>query len=125
METNTSAAKFLVVAVTAIAGTIGLGGCADYAAVGITSGYYAPDYRPYYVDYGYDGYPYWGPAPYYAGTVVIRDRDRDIDIHRKVVKNVNVIKNVNRNVYYGGHHLSPSWRSSRLAPGRPLHRDRH
>jgi hypothetical protein len=125
MKTNTFGAKFLIVAVAAVAGTLGLHGCADYAAVGVTSGYYAPDYRPYYVDYGYDGYPYWGLGPYYAGTIVVKDRDRDIDIHRKVVKNIKVIKNVNRNVYYGGHHLSPSWHGGGVVAGRPVRRGWH
>jgi hypothetical protein len=123
MKTNISIAKFLIVVAIVLAGAIGFTGCADYAAVGVSSGYYAPDYRPYYVDYGYDGYPYWGPGPYYAGLVVVRDRDRDHHRHR-VVRNVEVTENVNRNIYYGGHHFSPSSRGRSFATTRPFHRDR-
>jgi hypothetical protein len=121
----------LVKAKFAIAGGLlafGFAGCADYAAVGVSSSYYAPDYRPYYVDYGYDGVPWWGPGPYYAGAIVIdRDRDRDVVVRKRVVKNVNVNRNVtvNRNIYYGGHHLGRDFRGGRVAGVRPMRRDRH
>jgi hypothetical protein len=66
-----------------------LGGCADgtYATA-----YYAPDYGPYYSDYGYAGEPYYGYDPgYYGGFDVSGTR-----YHR----------------YYGAHHFSRDFRSS-------------
>ena len=46
--------------VTLATGAIGFGGCADYVGVsaGYGSSYYVPDYRPFYVDYFYDGAPW-------------------------------------------------------------------
>ena len=92
MKTNISAARIWILGL--IAGTIGLSGCADYVGVtaGYGSAYYVPDYRPYYAGYYYDGAPWWGPNYYYVRKkVVVKDIDKHV--------------NVNRNVYYGGHHF--------------------
>jgi hypothetical protein len=106
---------------------LGFNGCADY----VSAGYYVPDYRPYYVDYDYDGYPWWGPGPYYAGTIVIGDRDRHHhhDHDGRIVRNdvnVNVNRNVtnNRSIYYGGHHLAPVFRSGVASGARSTGRNR-
>lgn len=58
------------------------GGCAGYYQPGYSRAYYAPDYSPYYADYGYggDSYPYGG----YDEIVVGGNRHRG---------------------YYGHHHL--------------------
>jgi hypothetical protein len=57
-------------------------GCAGYYQPGYSRAYYAPDYTPYYADYGYggDSYPYGG----YDEIVVGGNRHRG---------------------YYGHHHL--------------------
>jgi hypothetical protein len=101
---------FLLAALSA--GVIAFSGCADYVGVsaGYGADYYAPDYRPYYAAYYYNGSPWWG-ANYYYNTrkIVVRDVDRRI--------------NVNRNVYYGGHHFARDWRGGRVTAvrGGPRH----
>jgi hypothetical protein len=88
--------------VTLATGAIGFGGCADYVGVsaGYGSSYYVPDYRPFYVDYFYDGVPWWGPNYYYTRKkVVVKDVDKHV--------------NVNKNIYYGGHHLVRDWTGRR------------
>jgi hypothetical protein len=79
-----------------------LGGCADYASVGVgySDAYYVPDYRPYYGGYVYDGVPWWGPNVYYTRKkVVVKDVDKHVD--------------VNKNIYYGGHHFVDGRRGAR------------
>lgn len=92
-----------------LAAVIGFSGCADYVAVGAGYGpdYYVPDYAPYYAGYYYDGSPWWGPAYVYnTRKIVVRDVDKRV--------------NVNRNIYYGGHHFARDWRVGRttIAPAR-------
>jgi hypothetical protein len=92
MKTNISAMKLLIM--TALVCAAVLAGCADYASVGVgyTNAYYVPDYTPFYAEYYYDGLPYWGPNfTYIRKKVVVRDVDTHV--------------NVNRNIYYGGHHF--------------------
>ena len=99
MKTIISAVKFVIMTATLLVGALGLHGCADYASVGIgySDAYYVPDYRPFYAGYFYNGVPYWGPnINYIRKKVVIRG------VHRHV--------NVNRNIYYGGHHIVRDWR---------------
>ena len=92
MKTNVSATKFWMAAASLTVGVLGFGGCADYVGVGYGSAYYVPDYSPFYAAYYYDGIPYWGPNFYYTRKkVVVKDVDKHI--------------NVNRNVYFGGHHF--------------------
>jgi hypothetical protein len=93
------AAKILAMTAVLIAAALGFGGCADYAAMGVgySDAYYVPDYHPFYAGYFYDGYPWWGSSPYFTKKVVVKDIDKQV--------------NVNRNVYYGGHHLSGDWGS--------------
>ncbi len=84
-----------LLAVMLIAGLgLALGGCAVDGGYGYGASYYAPDYAPYYTDYGYNGYPYWGGGPYAGSTIVIGERS-----HRG---------------YYGGHH----WRGDGFRHGR-------
>jgi hypothetical protein len=93
------AARILAMTAVLIAAALGFGGCADYAAVGVgySDAYYVPDYHPFYAGYFYDGYPWWGSSPYFIKKVVVKDIDKRV--------------NVNRNAYYGGHHLSRDWGS--------------
>ena len=94
MKRKISAVKLLIATAPFLAGVLGFSGCADYASVGVgySDAYYVPDYRPLYIDYFYDGVPYWGPnIAYIQKKVVVKDVDRNI--------------NVNRNIYYGGHHF--------------------
>jgi hypothetical protein len=94
MKKNVSAMKLLTLSAVLLAWIFSFAGCADYASVGVGYGdaYYAPDYRPFYAAYYYDGVPYWGPNySYVRKKVVVRDVDKHV--------------NVNRNVYYGGHHF--------------------
>jgi hypothetical protein len=98
MKTNISAVKFLIVTALFLMGVLGFNGCADYASVGVGYGnaYYVPDYRPFYAEYFYDGVPYWGPdIDYIRNKIVVKDVDKHI--------------NVNKNIYYGGHHLARDW----------------
>lgn len=91
--------KFVIMTATLRLGALGLNGCADYASVGIgySDAYYVPDYRPFYTAYFYNGVPYWGPnINYVRKKVVIRD------VHRHVA--------VNRNIYFGSHHIVRDWR---------------
>jgi hypothetical protein len=81
----------LVLALIIVAG-VGLSGCAETGGVGYSSAYYAPDYGPYYGDYGYDGYPYWGGGPYLGSSIIIGGRS-----HRG---------------YYGGHHFAHDFRGN-------------
>jgi hypothetical protein len=68
-----------------------LGGCADGTYAGA---YYAPDYGPYYGDYGYGGDPYYyGYDPGYYGEYVIGSTRH----HR----------------YYGSHHFAHDFGASR------------
>ena len=96
MKTNISAIKSL--GITAVFCAAVLVGCADYVGVGVGYGdaYYVPDYRPLYAAYYYDGVPYWGSNFAYVKKKI-------------VVKDVNRHVNVNRNIYYGGHHLRGNW----------------
>jgi hypothetical protein len=101
MKTNTWTAK-LVIMMALLTGILGFSGCADFVGVGYTDAYYVPDYRPFYADYYYDGVPYWGPnIAYIRKKVVVKDVDKHI--------------NVNRNIYYGGHHFmgAGNWRGPR------------
>jgi hypothetical protein len=87
---------------TAAFGAVVLVGCADYVGVGYNDAYYIPDYTPFYADYYYDGVPYWGPNfTYVKKKIVVHDVNRHI--------------NVNRNLYYGGHHFMGAsyWHGSR------------
>jgi hypothetical protein len=101
MKTEISAAaKILILTATLAAVMFGFNGCADYVGVGYGSAYYAPDYTPFYSAYVYDGVPWWGPNAYYIRKkVVVKDVDKHV--------------NVNKNVYYGGHHFARDWRGSR------------
>jgi hypothetical protein len=113
MKTNTWAVKRLILAAL-LAGPLGPTGCADYASVGGSYGdaYYVPDYRPFYAGYYYDGVPYWGPnIDYVRNTVVVKDVDKRVD--------------VNKNIYYGGHHFVRDWRGPRpIARAGGFRRDR-
>ena len=60
-------------------------GCAG-GYVATSGAYYAPDYGPYYADYGYAGGPYYGYDPGYIGGFVITGGHH----HRR---------------YYGHHHF--------------------
>jgi hypothetical protein len=92
MKTNTWTVKLLIITAVLLAGILGFSGCADFVGVGYSDAYYVPDYRPFYADYYYDGVPYWGPdVAYIRKKVVVKDVDKHI--------------NVNRNIYYGGHHF--------------------
>jgi hypothetical protein len=94
MRTTISAMKLLIMTALLGVGVLSFNGCADYASVGLAynDGYYVPDYRPFYAAYYYDGVPYWGPNyAYIRKKVVVKDVDKHV--------------NVNRNVYYGGHHF--------------------
>jgi hypothetical protein len=72
-----------------------LGGC---AAGNYSTAYYAPDYGPYYSDYGYGGDPYYGYDPgYYGGYVIGSTRH-----HR----------------YYGSHHFAHDFGASRSPSAR-------
>ena len=96
MKTKISALKNQIVMTLLMGASVGLGGCADYASVGVgySGAYYVPDYRPFYAEYYYDGLPWWGPNYYYSkNKIVVKDVDRQV--------------NVNRNLYYGGHHFAP------------------
>ena len=102
MKTNISAVKLLIMAALLCAAVLGFNGCADYASVGVgyNDAYYVPDYRPFYAEYFYDGVPYWGPdIAYINKKVVVKDVDKHV--------------NVNRNAYYGGHHLVGNWHGAR------------
>jgi hypothetical protein len=102
MKTNISAMKLLIVTPLVCAAVLGFNGCADYASVGVgySDAYYIPDYRPFYAEYFYDGVPYWGPdINYIRKKVVVRDVDKRI--------------NVNKNIYYGGHHIVRDWQGPR------------
>jgi hypothetical protein len=102
-------AKFLIIAIALVGtvlGIIGFNGCADYAAVGVgySAAYYAPDYRPFYGYYAYDGVPWWGAnVTYVRNNVVVRG-----DHHR---------------AWYGGHHFTRDWHRGRVASV-PTHRAR-
>jgi hypothetical protein len=107
MKTNISAVKFLIVTALFLPGLLGFSGCADYARVGVgyNDAYYVPDYSPFYAAYFYDGVPYWGPnVSYVRRTVVVKDVDRHV--------------NVNKNIYYGGHHFAPAWSGVRRGGSR-------
>jgi hypothetical protein len=116
MKTNIAATKFWMIAASLSAGVLGFGGCTDYVGVGYGSAYYVPDYTPFYGAYYYDGVPYWGPNVYYTRKkVIVKDVDKHV--------------NVNRNIYYGGHHFARDWHGSRAVartafPGGAVHRDR-
>jgi hypothetical protein len=102
MTTNISAIKIITAAVMLLMTPLVFNGCADYASVGVGYGptYYAPDYTPYFAGYYYDGVPWWGPNAYYIRKkVVVKDVDKHV--------------NINRNVYYGGHHLARDSRGNR------------
>jgi hypothetical protein len=73
-----------------------LGGC---AVAPYSTAYYAPDYGPYYSDYGYGGGPYYyGYDPgYYGGYVIGSTR------HRR---------------YYGSHHFTRDFGTSRTSTAR-------
>ena len=61
--------------------------------------------------YYYDGVPYWGPDVYYTRKkVIVKDVDKHV--------------NVNRNIYYGGHHFARDWHGSHAVAHTALHRDR-
>ncbi|MGH8095026.1 MAG: hypothetical protein ACREIF_16395 [Chthoniobacterales bacterium] len=63
--------KFFTTAASIAIAAVAFTGCAgDYYVAGYGPGYYAPDYAPYYGDYGYGGYPYWGPGPYYGAEII-------------------------------------------------------
>lgn len=48
------------------------GGCAGgYYEAGYGSGFYAPDYGPYYGEYGYGGAPYGGFGGFYGGPDIV------------------------------------------------------
>jgi len=103
MKHNSSTSLFLITALFCAGALVG---CADYASVGVgyPASYYAPDYTPFYASYFYDGGPYWGPnVSYVRKRIVVRDVDRNI--------------NVNRNVYYGGHHFvgAGNWHGGRAS----------
>jgi hypothetical protein len=104
MRTNISASGAIIIAAILLVTAVTFNGCADYASVDVASGYgrayYAPDYGPYFSAYYYDGIPWWGPNAYYVRKkVIVKDVDKHVD--------------VNRNVYYGGHHLVRDWRRNR------------
>jgi hypothetical protein len=104
MKTNISAMKLLIVTALVCAAVLGFNGCVDYVGVGYGDAYYVPDYTPFYASYYYDGIPYWGPdIAYIRKKVVVKDVDKHI--------------NVNRNIYYGGHHFlgAGNWRGPRPA----------
>ena len=104
MKTNISAMKLLIVTALVYAAVLGFNGCVDYVGVGYGDAYYVPDYTPFYASYYYDGIPYWGPdIAYIRKKVVVKDVDKHI--------------NVNRNIYYGGHHFlgAGNWRGPRPA----------
>jgi hypothetical protein len=42
-----------------------------------------------------------------------------------IVKDVDKHVNVNRNIYYGGHHFARDWHGSHAVAHPALHRDRH
>ena len=99
-KSEKDAASVLTVASLLMAAMLGCAGCADYASVGVGYGdaYYAPDYRPFYGAYFYDGYPWWGSGPYVVNKYVVKD------VHQRI--------NVNRNGYYGRHHfVGNAWRT--------------
>ncbi|MEY2439679.1 MAG: hypothetical protein QOI34_1064 [Verrucomicrobiota bacterium] len=115
MKTKICATKVLLMTTALLATAVTFGGCADYASVDVASGYgptyYAPDYRPYFSAYLYDGIPWWGPNAYYVRKkVVVRDVDKNV--------------NVNRNIYYGRHHLVRDWRGTRTVARTPSGRAR-
>jgi hypothetical protein len=94
MSLKESPGERLLIAITLLAAAaLAVSGCADYAAVGVgySDAYYVPDYHPFYGAYFYDGYPWWGGGPYVINKYVVKDVDRRT--------------NVNRNIYYGGHHF--------------------
>jgi hypothetical protein len=96
MRTNISARGAVIIAAMVSVMAVAFNGCADYASIGVASGYapayYVPDYRPYFSAYYYDGTPWWGPNAYYVRKkVIVKDVDKHVD--------------VNRNIYYGTHHL--------------------
>jgi hypothetical protein len=92
--------KLLIVTALVCAAVLGFDGCVDYVGVGYSDAYYVPDYRPFYAEYFYNGVPYWGPdIDYVRKKVVIRDVDKRI--------------NLNKNIYYGGHHIVRDWRGPR------------
>jgi len=102
MKTNTPAIKLFTITALVLPGLLGFSGCADYASVGVgyNDAYYVPDYRPFYAAYFYDGVPYWGPnVSYVRKRVVVKDVDKHV--------------NVNKNIYYGGHHFSRDWQGAR------------
>jgi hypothetical protein len=104
MKMKISASRSLIIVASLLGAAIGITGCADYASVGVGYGdaYYVPDYRPLYASYFYDGLPWWGPNYYYTRKkIVVKDVDRRV--------------NVNRNVYYGGHHFVRDWRGRGVA----------
>ena len=101
MKPNISAVKLLIISIALLAGALGFNGCADYASVGVGVGYpaayYVPDYRPYYAGYYYNGIPYWGPnITYVRKKIVVKDMDKHV--------------NMNKNIYYGRHHIVRDWR---------------
>jgi hypothetical protein len=108
-------AEICIVSATLIVTLLGFNGCADYASVSVASGYndayYVPDYRPFYVGYVYDGAPWWGPNYTYVKKKIVY---KDVDKH----------VNVNRNIYYGGHHFARDWRGGHFAAGAAVRRSR-
>jgi hypothetical protein len=114
MKTNTLTVKLFIITALLLAGALGFTGCADYASVGVGYGdaYYVPDYSPLYAGYFYDGVPYWGPnVDYIRNKLVVKDVDKHVD--------------VNRNIYYGGHHFVRDWHGPRpIARAASFRRDR-
>ena len=85
--------KRMVIGFSLVCGSVAallLGGC----AAPYSTAYYAPNYGPYYSDYGYGGDPYYyGYDPgYYGGYVIGSTR------HRR---------------YYGSHHFAHDFGASR------------
>jgi hypothetical protein len=113
MKTNISARRAAVIAAIASVMAVSFDGCADYASVNVASGYgpdyYAPDYRPFFSAYYYDGVPWWGSNAYYVRKkVIVKDVDKHV--------------NVDRNIYYGTHHLVRDRRGNRSFARAPRRR---
>jgi hypothetical protein len=99
-------AKVFMVAATILPSTLGLIGCADYAAVGYSATYYEPDYHPLYGYYVYDGAPWWGPdVTYVRNNIIVRGGDH-------------------HHGWYGGHHFPHEWHHRGAVASASIHRHR-